>query len=455
VDALYAKGLDGAVDALVDYEKIPWEHAAPLGIDVRTPPGRNALAAGSADERKKLQQEFRRLDRRQARDLKEWWLRRMIATPRPLEERMTLFWHGHFTSAYRSVRNSYRMYVQNTTLRGLATTNFRALLQEISRDPAMLRFLDGDRNRKGQPNENFAREVMELFTLGEGNYHEDDIKEAARAFTGWTVRDGDFVYDPRFHDDGTKYVLGHRGRFDGQDVLEILLSKREASKFLARKLIRQFVGEDPDPDLVDDLALVLRREDYAIKPALKALFRSRAFYAPAAMGTKVKSPVDLVVGLYRTLGIEPGPEIPLSQVTAFLGQDILDPPNVKGWDGGRAWITTSHLLGRYNVAVALVGEAADRRALAEEGIRARGMVAGPPWYDARADVAVRGLDTTAAVVDHYVLRLLPRPMGPEARQTLIDDLGGDGPFAASSAASAERLHGLLRLIVSTPEFQLE
>ncbi len=487
VKALFDLGLEGAVHRLVRYQDVAWRDAPRFEVTVRERPGREALLGKTEEERREVRQTWQREDAAQARELKDWWIRRMITTPRPLEERMTLVWHGLFTSAWRSVRSSYHLYEQNTTMRGLATGSFRRLLQEMARDAAMLRYLDGDRNVKGHPNENFAREVMELFTLGIGHYTESDVKEAARAFTGWTVNDGQFAMNRAQHDDGEKTVLGKTGRLDGQDVLEILLAQDAAPRHLAQRLLACFVEASPPDALVEAVSGEIRRSDYEIAPVLEKIFASRAFYDDAAVGTKIKSPVDLVAGLFRTLGVVPPPRLPLGRLTAFLGQDLFDPPNVKGWDGGRAWITTGQLLARYNVALAVVGEPEDRAGLAalarpnagggkagatkggapkkgapagggdtmrpndarraaRRGARGRG---GPDLYDAERDLAARGLKRPADILDHYESRLLARPLALPAHAALLGLLQDPdvGPVDA-------RVHAVLRLLVSSPEFQL-
>ena len=277
VAALHARGLDGAVRHLVRYEAVGNRDQPALRITISEKPARATYRGKSEDERRKIRNEYRRQDRQQSQRHKEWWLRAMVSTPRPLEERMTFFWHGHFTSSTRTVRNSYHMIKQIELLREHATGSFEELLHGISHDPAMLRYLDGNRNRKGKPNENYAREVMELFSMGEGNYTEQDIKEGARAFTGWTYRDNDFVSVPRQHDDGEKIFLGKRGNWNGDDVLDIILAQEATPRHVARKIFRNFAHDEPTAAVVDGLAKVLLKSNYELKPMLEVLFRSQAF----------------------------------------------------------------------------------------------------------------------------------------------------------------------------------
>ena len=281
-------------------------------------------------------------------ELRAWWLREMTVTPSPLTERMTLFWHNHFATSQQKVKSGVLMYRQNVLLRREALGNFATLLHAVSKDPAMLAYLDNARSRKEAPNENFAREVMELFTLGEGHYGERDIKEAARAFTGWSIEPstGEYRYRPFFHDAGEKTVLGHSGRFGGDEVLDILLARPEAAEFVVGKLWREVVSPTPDPAQVKRLAAVFRDARYELKPLLRAMLLSDAFWAPENRASLIKSPVDLVVGTLRTFDIRPLDMRPAVIATATLGQNLLSPPNVKGWPGGEAWITTSTLLAR-------------------------------------------------------------------------------------------------------------
>jgi uncharacterized protein (DUF1800 family) len=305
---------------------------------LRVPRGEDA----SVEER----QAFQRQQLREGLELRAWWVQEMLVTPSPLTERMTLFWHNHFVSSQQKVRVARLMYRQNATFRANALGNFATLLHAASREPAMLIYLDGVQNRRGQPNENFAREVMELFTLGEGHYREQDVKDAARAFTGWSLdrERGTFVNRPFQHDAGEKTVLGRTGRFNGDDVLEILLGETATAGYVVTRLWREFVSPDPDPAEVRRIARAFRDSNYEIRIALFELLTADAFYAPAARGALVKSPVELVVGTLRQLGVAPNDALPFALAAAGMGQNLFAPPNVKGWPGGDAWINTNTLL---------------------------------------------------------------------------------------------------------------
>jgi uncharacterized protein (DUF1800 family) len=301
-----------------------------------------------ADASEAERKQFQREQIREGLELRGWWVEEMLVTPSPLTERMTLFWHNHFVSGQQKVKLALLMYRQNATLRANALGHFGDLLHAVARDPAMVIYLDNAQNRKGTPNENFAREVMELFTLGEGHYSEQDVKEAARAFTGWSLdRDtGQFVFRRFIHDYGQKTVLGKSGSLDGDDVLDILLARTETAEFVTRKLWREFVSPDPDEAEIKRIAARFRDSRYDLKVALQALLTSDAFYAAKNRGVLVKSPIDLVVGTLHQFGMKPGEPVPFAVAAAAMGQNLFSPPNVKGWPGGEAWINASTLLAR-------------------------------------------------------------------------------------------------------------
>ena len=320
-------------------------------------------------------------------ELREWWFREMLTTPSPLTEKMTLFWHNHFATSQQKVRFTPLMYRQNLLLRRNALGNFGTLLREVGRDPAMLIYLDGANSRKEQPNENFAREVMELFTLGEGNYGERDIKEAARSFTGWSVdrETGDFMFRRGIHDYGNKTVLGKSGNFDGDQVIDVLLNKPEAAQFITRKLWKEFVSMKPDEREVARLAAIFRESGYNIAKLMRALLSSDAFYAPENRAALIKSPVEFVVGTMKTFEIEASNLRPFVIASALLGQNVFSPPNVKGWPGGEAWINTATLLGRKQLLDRLFRNE-DRMDVAMRSVDAMAAANGdapPPGRDAR------------------------------------------------------------------------
>jgi hypothetical protein len=287
----------------------------------------------------------------ETRRLAFWWLDRMVRTPRPLEEKMTLFWHGHFVSSEEKLRDYRKIKLQIETLRKGATGNFGDLLTAVAKDPAMLVYLDAAQNIKGAPNENFGREVMELFTLGVGHYTERDIREAARAFTGWSNDDLTFLIDADKHDDGTKCFLGREGNFKGEDVLAIILEQEQTATYIASKIYRFFVRDQIGSGFAQELGKLLRTSNYEIAPFLRTLFLSEDFYSTPSIGTHIKSPTELIVSTYRKLGVKELPGIPDPYtVSKTLGQILLYPPTVAGWSEGRSWITPGLLFERAGFA---------------------------------------------------------------------------------------------------------
>jgi hypothetical protein len=280
-----------------------------------------------------------------------WWANRMLTSPRPLQEKMALFWHGHFASNEAKVRDYRKLLIQLELLQKHGTGNFRDLTVAVAQDPAMLSFLDAGVNVKGASNENFAREIMELFTMGPGNYTEKDIREAARAFTGWNYADVKFVVNKDQHDDGEKTFLGKTGRFDGVDVIDMIMERPVTAEFIAGKIYRYFVRQDLPPVLQKQLGASLRGSQYEITPLLEKVFLSRDFYSSASVGTRIKSPVELAINTYKKLGLRNVPGVPDFNVeTGALGQQLFSPPTVAGWAQGQSWITPGLLLERANFA---------------------------------------------------------------------------------------------------------
>lgn len=360
---------------------------------------------------------LRDTQREQGRDLKAWWLTEMRVTPSPLTEVMTLFWHNHFTSSLAKVKAPALLYRQNVLLRRHALGNFAALLHAVARDPAMLVYLDNARSHKAAPNENFARELMELFTLGEGRYTERDLQEAARAFTGWSLdqETGAFRFRPAWHDGGEKAIFGQRGTFDGDAVIGLLLARPDTAELIVAKLWRRFISETPDPDAVGRLAALFREANYEMKPLLRAIFTSAAFWAPENRGRLIKSPVDLVVGSLRLFELPVADARDIAWLTGRLGQDLFDPPDVKGWPGGTAWITGASLLDRQTLLARLTGleGAAEGKARRRAAFFDAWTAALPTrWQDAQAMtallLAVPPVDT--AVLDRQASGALARSL---------------------------------------------
>ena len=276
------------------------------------------------------------------------WVEQMVKSKNPLLERMTLFWHGHFACINKI--NPYLSESQNNAIRQHALGNFKNLVLAISKDPAMIRFLNNQQNKKDSPNENYARELLELFTIGRGNYTEKDIKEAARAFTGWhsNLR-GEFFFNRRQHDFGQKTFMGRTGDFDGEDIIKIILEQKQTARFIATKVYRYFVNQEVNAAHVEELTEVFFNSNYNIETLMKKVFISDWFYDTENIGTKIKSPIDFLVGIMKTLNVQFEESKSIIFIEKVLGQVLFKPPNVAGWSGGKAWIDNATLMIRLNL----------------------------------------------------------------------------------------------------------
>jgi uncharacterized protein (DUF1800 family) len=456
-------GPDKAVSRLLDYETIPdptpapdWAKPDPAEIKKY----REAIRTGTPEEKKLAQREMQRTFQRRMLELRGWWLQRMVKGPRPMQEKLVLFWHGHFATSVDKVRNPYYMWRQNELFRRLATGNWQQLLMEAGKDPAMLIWLDQAQSRKNHPNENFAREVMELFALGEGHYTEKDITEGARALTGWSLdaQTEKYVYRPFFHDTGQKTYLGQTGNFDGDDVIRIIVSQPQAARFITAKLWNYFAGQEPSPALSDALAAVLRENGNNFKPFLRVLLRSEEFYSPDIIRNQVKSPVAWLVGSVRVLENELPPPLVSWGMLRQLGQDIFAPPNVKGWDGGITWITTNTLLTRYNDAEALV-EGTVPPLNANDFARKPGGAGGKKAMKALKRVRMGGVDVDkiltpeecrdkGTIVAALEMRLFQTSLNAAQEQTLREFLDSKTKMSNADILTA------IRLMMSTPDYQV-
>lgn len=368
-----------------------------------------------------------------SQSLSAWWLYRMLHTPAQLLEKTTLFWHGHFATSAEKVTNARLMLDQNALLRKHALGSFSEMVAAISRDPAMLIYLDSTTNRKTRPNENYARELMELFCLGLGNYSENDIQEIARCFTGWEVRREQFRFNKYQHDNGEKVVFGQRGKFDGDAAVEIVLDQDAAPQFIASKLVNYFLFDEPAPPdpLIEPLAKQLRENDFNVGPTVATILGSRLMFSNHAIGRKVRSPVELSIGLLRALEGTTNLK-QLSNAVAALGQSPFFPPNVKGWDGGRTWINSSTLLGRINLVRRLTESDDAKFADGELGDLFR----------------QRGGENAEQVVDWLLELLVAVPVPGDVRTSLIQ--------LAEAARGDEnrKAAAIIQGIGALPEFQL-
>ena len=519
-----------AVDRLVDYEAIDNSAARPFeesgvwdrGMDPFPPSradavrqarergealGVRALPEGSPRRLQPVVDKFfygLRANSIETQRLGVWWANRMLTTSRPLEEKLTLFWHGHFATGDAKVRDYRMMFAQNQMLRANASGRLRELLVGILKDPAMLVYLDNGENVKSHPNENFGRELLELFTMGVGNYSERDVREAARSFTGWTNDVLAFKFDREQHDFGEKTFLGKTGPLNGEDVIDTILAQPVTAEYVSGKIYRNFVRDEVPPAVRAELGRSFRASGYQIKPLLKRIFLSKDFYGPASTATQIKSPVVLVVSTYKKMGLRELPTIPdFGRLTAGLGQALFDPPNVAGWAGGRTWITPATLLQRGNLfrdvlfadpktfrapdrlmpaTYARVGENIAKGMNITEATKEgtgdaesnaqlerdedyntryasyRGYVAAyertKPIPRKIADLSLTAMmaaahaDTADAIVDQLARRFLSVPLPAKDRAAFAEFMRGK-PLTSEPA-----LRELLYLVLSTPEYQV-
>jgi len=401
---------------------------------------KEAKALPDGDEKRELQRKRRRQQGVEMRALRDWWLQRCRYTPHPLREKMTLFWHGHFATSVEKVYTSFLIWQQNETLRAYALGNFRKLTEEISRDPAMMQYLDLVKSEKGKPNENFARELMELFMLGEGvRYTEKDVQESARAFTGYRVdpRTQQFLFARRKFDAGTKVFFEKTGNFNGCDIVDIVCEQPECADFMVRKIWNYLAGSRMPEALAVRLARDYQRSDYDTASLLRGIFLSPEFYAPTVMRRQVKSPVQWIVQTSRVLDAPLSPPAVNEQAMKLMGQTLFAPPNVKGWEGGQSWINSSTFLLRCNLA----GEMVHGSKKPEGG----GMAALKIPWDEIAPTSLRA--DPARLVDALSFRFLNAPLSPEDRERFI-------AFVREHGTDDGTKRDLVHLFLSTPEYQL-
>jgi uncharacterized protein (DUF1800 family) len=377
--------------------------------------------------------------------LSAWWLDRMLKTAHPLREKLTLFWHNHFATSNAKVQNARYMLGQYHLMRNHALGSFRDMLLEMGTDPAMLVWLDTVTSTKGNPNENYARELMELFSLGIGNYTEADIREAAKAFTGYEVKGGKGTLNTRQHDAGEKNVFGKKGRFKGEDIAKLCLEKEACPRFIVRKMYRFLVSEaDGGPaELIDPLAEQYREWGFDTGKLVATMLRSNLFFSPAAYRAKIKCPVEFALGIVRGLEGAAG-ALPLAEALEGLGQVLFAPPSVKGWDGGPAWLNAQTLLGRNNLALAITSGEDNRFATRS---------------DPAAVLAKHGANTDAEVVDFLLGVFLQGDVQPAARDKLLDYLKTAKSvkypvYWASADVRNHRTRAAAHLVLTLPEFQL-
>lgn len=442
LDRLVALGCDGAVAHFVDWpadepalERAQAEYGSALANLEE-----GEVNAADAVSRLRLQ-----------------WLWRMASTAHPLRERLALLWHDHFATAESKVVRVVLLRKQYATFQRLGAASFRELLGAVARDPAMLVYLDNRVSKKKHPNENWARELFELFTLGVNRYQQRDVAEVARVFTGWMTRnrdEGPFEFDSGNHDTNDKLVLGQliggrtgaRGEQEGDEVLDLLVARPECAQFISRKLAACFLAHEPPPPIVEGLARTFVAEHSSIRETLRKLFTSQAFYAPEFRFQMHKTPVEWVISAARLLGVRNVHLLGLEARLARMGMRLFEPPSVAGWDGGRNWAQSSQLAERYELALAYASVAHSKRA-----------VFGAPATDFQV-LGSDDADTAATLVDSVSARVLQRELGPSARAVVEAHLDAATPITSDGPARErerrERLRALVHLLLCSPEFAL-
>lgn len=462
VDYYEKMGLTGAVDSLLNFDRVD------EGFDVDV--------FKLAGQKGNLPPQI----------IGAWWTYRMLVTKRPLQEKMTLFWHDHFACGADKVTAGPVVYQQNELFRKLCISDFKTILLEVSKNPAMVLFLDTNTNVKGHANENYAREIMELFSLGIGNYSEADILEAARAFTGWSLTrprkkadaEGDFTLPeftkrPRLHDEGEKTVLGKTGNFDGEDIVNILVEHPACARYICTKLWEWFAYAKPEKPVVDALVDTWTGNGGSIKAVLRRIFTSQSFYSPKAERALYKNPVDFTLGVCRALGVGSfGPVVnptiqdatggrqvlaavqAIGQAMNRMGMRLLYPPSVAGWDPGAAWINSATMLERMKLADVLFGSAqpapAGKPGQQNRQVRALARARVPAEQIFGADT----YSTAEQIVDR-LLTVFDAPMPPEKHKVLAETvIAAGGPKALERPATAQVVvHDVAKLIFASPEFQ--
>ncbi|MEX1117866.1 MAG: DUF1800 domain-containing protein [Terrimicrobiaceae bacterium] len=479
-------GLDSAVDRLVFYEpsvNLPAPECASL-------PEESSRAfeerlRGIPDE--EIRQSERRLrqerERAQIRDLKLWWLDRMVSSSLsnsgipPLEEKLTLFWHSHFATGYEDkIQATFPLWQQNQMLRALAIRPLPDQLNALIRDPAMLVWLDNASSHRNNPNENFARELMELFSMGVGPYSEKDVKESARAFTGYSTDRETWTFQFRegAHDPGEKTFFGQTGPFRGEDIVRIICEHPSTATFMTRKFLQFFACTNPEEGIVEALADGYRSSSYNLRDLLRSLFRSQYFYSQVTTNAVVKSPVCLALGALKTMRSPmPKDEVFLG-VLRVMGQDLFFPPDVNGWPGGGDWINSNTLLIRYNFANFLMHgvsadefktldrKTVDRTLSRREFVTSERKLATVDWEPAdylKSSGEIRRMLTSKDIVDYFIREFLQREPSRDLRAALIqlaetDGAGGRRPISVRDSNFNERARGLVHLIMSSPDYQL-
>ncbi len=478
-------GLDEAIDRIVRFT--PTTNLPPPAVAEPQEESRHQfekrLRSLDEDERRVERAKRSKEDRARISGLKIWWLNRMLATDPanpsapPLEEKLTLFWHGHFATGYPDkIEDTVPLWRQNQMFRATAGGALPDQLRALIRDPAMLVWLDNASSHRGHPNENFARELMELFTMGVGYYSERDVKESARALTGYSV-DRDqwkFVFRKDAHDPDEKTYLTRTGPLDGDDIVDQICKQPATANFLARKILRFFVCSHPADDMIEPVATTYRDSGYKMGDLLATLFRSQMFYSDTARNAVIKSPVTLAIGSLKSMRCDlPADELTINALRV-MGQDLFFPPDVNGWPGGADWINSNTLLVRYNFANFLMHGVSpdefkifDRRTTDRTVSRKEFMadqrnpdvVEWDPKAHLEESGEIRRMMTSRDIVDYYLREFLQREPSRDLRDALVqmaetDGAGGSRSMSVRDRNFDERARGLVHLIMSSPDYQL-
>lgn len=436
-------GMHDAVSALVDFSSTanlpgPSDLYDPRSTLMQYLPG--AMRPGAAPDdmqRRQIQQQVRRDEVRSVVALQRWWLDRMLATPAPLQEKMALYFHGHFTTAAIQKGVTPQMvYDQNQLFRNNALGNLRELTWQVSIDPAMMIYLDNARSDPKHPNENYARELMELFTLGVDHYTENDVRESARAWTGWSYRPllGQLQFNPNRHDSGSKTFLGRTGNWSGRDIVDIIFDQPACASFFANSLLSFFVYNSPEPQLVTAVAKMITKYNYDLKPVMSTLLRSNVFYSGRAYRSLVKSPVEFVIGTYKAFNISQVDDRAQNALRQ-MGQVLFYPPNVAGWPGGANWLTSQTVIARENFLASMVNSP---------------MMTQVGWM---SDVPTQAPQAAKTLVN----TILFGDASPEAIAQLADYLNGANTSALGMLSAEnypERIRGAAYLTMAMPAYQL-
>ncbi len=475
IRAFHTLGRKGAVESLLSAQDAPDEFPSPDWANKEQAlasfsehrermrqmkmPTAEMTPQKTEETRRRLRKEQQIQDRQRGLEAQSWWVNRMLRSKAPLREKMTLFWHDHFATSLQKVKQPIIMVWQNDLFRRHATGSFKNLTHAVMMDAAMMRYLDTQDSRKGKPNENFAREIMELFTLGEGHYTENDVHEAARAFTGYqfSLNTGAVQHNKRRWDETPKTIFGKTGKFNGADVIDLIFEQPQTARFMAGKIWEFFAYENPPPRAVEALGDTLRESNYEMVPLLREIFLSKEFYGETAMGTQIKCPIQYIIQLHKELEIVDSPRGFAHNAQQQLGQVLFMPPNVAGWDWGKSWINTNTLLSRYNLAGVLCG--INGKGEATQPMRGkknprfakkRSMTQDKsgPDYQKIAPTDLR--ENPKKLVDSLVLRFFHQPLPANTSASFVEYAESKKGASFTDKQVAELCH----LMLSTPHYQL-